>query len=106
MSNALVERRYRNTPKTVYWLLIISAGITGAVWSAAYVYVSTLVPKDILYVFLMEIVMIAAMSVGVTVVIREYFIVYLFASIWPVAWWNVVHIGSSLTTSLSVCSCY
>lgn len=91
MGNALVERRYQNSPASVYWLLIASAGIIGAAWSAAFLYTATVISKDMQYVFLMLIVIIAALSVGVTVVIREYFIVYLFASIWPIAWWSLVH---------------
>ena len=91
MSNSLVERRYQSHPKRIYWQLIISAGLTGAIWSAVYIYASTLVPVTMQYVFLMVIVIIAAISLGVTVVIQEYFIVYLFASVWPVAWWSLVH---------------
>ncbi|MBE9538187.1 MAG: diguanylate cyclase, partial [Proteobacteria bacterium] len=62
-----------------------------AIWSAVYIYASTIVPVTMQYVFLMVIVVIAAISLGVTVVVQEYFIVYLFASVWPVAWWNLVH---------------
>ena len=91
MSNALVERRYQSHPKRIYWQLIISAGLTGLVWSAVYIYASTIVPATMQYVFLMVIVVIAAISLGVTVVIQEYFIVYLFASVWPIAWWSLVH---------------
>ena len=91
MSNSLVERRYQSHPKRIYWQLIISAGLTGAIWSAVYIYASTLVPVTMQYVFLMVIVIIAAISLGVTVVIQEYFIVYLFTSVWPVAWWSLVH---------------
>ena len=91
MSNSLVERRYQSQPKRIYWQLIISSGLTGLIWSAVYIYASTVVPVTMQYVFLMVIVVIAAISLGVTVVIQEYFIVYLFASVWPVAWWSLVH---------------
>jgi diguanylate cyclase (GGDEF)-like protein len=91
MSNALVERRYQSHPRRMYWQLITISGLTGAVWSAVYIYASTIVPIDMQYVFLMVIVIIAAISLGVTVVVQEYFIVYLFTSVWPVAWWSLVH---------------
>jgi diguanylate cyclase (GGDEF)-like protein len=91
MSNALSQRRYQNKPMSVYWWLILSASVTGAAWSVAYLYAVAIIPQEMQYVFLMLIVIIAALSVGVTVVIREYFIVYLFASIWPIAWWTLVH---------------
>jgi diguanylate cyclase (GGDEF)-like protein len=91
MSNALVERRYQSNPNRIFWQLIITAGLTGAVWSCVYIYASTVVPATMQYVFLMVIVVIAAISLGVTVVVQEYFIVYLFTSVWPVAWWSLVH---------------
>jgi diguanylate cyclase (GGDEF)-like protein len=91
MSNALVERRYVDSPKRVYRQLIFSAALTGAIWSAVYIYAATIVPVTVQYVFLMVIVVIAAISLGVTGVIQEYFIVYLFTSVWPIAWWSLVH---------------
>jgi diguanylate cyclase (GGDEF)-like protein len=91
MSNALVERRYVNSPKRVYRQLILAAALTGAIWSAVYIYAASIVPVTVQYVFLMVIVVIAAISLGVTGVIQEYFIVYLFTSVWPIAWWSLVH---------------
>ena len=70
---------------------MVIAGLTGAVWSAVYIYAASIVPVTMQYVFLMVIVIIAAISLGVTVVIQEYFIIYLFTSVWPVAWWSLVH---------------
>jgi diguanylate cyclase (GGDEF)-like protein len=91
MSNALVERRYVDSPKRVYRQLILAAALTGAIWSAVYIYAATIVPVTVQYVFLMVIVVIAAISLGVTGVIQEYFIVYLFTSVWPIAWWSLIH---------------
>lgn len=91
MSNALVERRYVDNPKRVYRQLIFSAALTGAIWSAVYIYAASIVPVTVQYVFLMVIVVIAAILLGVTGVIQEYFIVYLFTSVWPIAWWTLVH---------------
>jgi diguanylate cyclase (GGDEF)-like protein len=91
MSNALVERRYQTRPRRVYWQLIIGAALTGAVWSSAYILSTQFVPITMQYVFLLLIVMITAFSLGFSVVVREYFIVYMLASLWPIAWWCLVH---------------
>lgn len=91
MSNALNDKRFYSDPKGVYWNLILGAVLTGAVWSSAFIYCADIIPETTQHVFLLMIVMITAFSVGVTVVVREYFIAYLFASLWPIGWWNLVH---------------
>ncbi|MDH4040286.1 MAG: GGDEF domain-containing protein [Gammaproteobacteria bacterium] len=91
MSNALVERTYQSHPRRVYWQLLIGTAVTGMIWSAVYIYVASKVPITMQYMFLLVIVMITAFSMGYSVFIREYFIVYIFASLWPMAWWSLVH---------------
>jgi diguanylate cyclase (GGDEF)-like protein len=91
MSNALVERRFQTRPKRVYRQLLLGAGLTGLVWSGVYIHATSLVPLTMQYTFLMLIIMITALSIGFSVVIREYFIVSVFTSLWPIAWWSVVH---------------
>jgi diguanylate cyclase (GGDEF)-like protein len=91
MSHALVERHYQTHPKRVYWQLVIGAALTGGVWSAAYILASQAVPVTMQYVFLLLIVMITAFSLGFSVVVREYYIAYVFASLWPIAWWSLAH---------------
>ena len=91
MSNALVEHRYRTKPRRVFWQLIIGAALTGAVWSALYIYAASRVPVTLQYAFLLMIIMITAFSLGFSVAIREYFVVYVLASLWPIAWWSLVH---------------
>lgn len=91
MSNALVERKYQTHPERVYWQLIIGTALTGAVWSAAYLLAALHTPVTVQYTFLLLIVMITAFSLGFSVAIREYYIVYVFASLWPIAWWSLVH---------------
>ena len=91
MSNALVERRYQTHSRRVFWQLIIGAALTGSVWSAVYIFATQHVPVTMQYVFLLLIVMITAFSLGFSVVVREYFIVYMVASLWPIAWWSLVH---------------
>lgn len=91
MSNALVERRYQTAPRRTFWQLLIGSAATGAVWSAVYIFAANRVPVTMLYTFLLMIVMITAISVGFSVVVREYFLAYVFTAIWPIAWWSLVH---------------
>jgi len=91
MKNALAERRYQTHPLRVYWQLIIGTAMTGAIWSVAYIYAASHVPISVQYVFLLLIVMVAAFSLGYSIIIREYFLVYVFTSLWPIAWWTLVH---------------
>jgi len=91
MSNALVEQSFQTRPRRVYWQLIIGAVLTGAVWSTAFIVSTRYVPVTMQHVFLLLIVMITAFSLGFSVVVREYFITYMFASLWPIAWWCLAH---------------
>jgi diguanylate cyclase (GGDEF)-like protein len=91
MSNALVQRRYQSQPRRVYWQLIVGAALTGSVWSLTYIVAVQQVPVTLQYVFLLLIVMLTVFSLGFSVVVREYYIVYVFTSLWPIAWWNLVH---------------
>ena len=91
MSNALVEHRYRTGPRRVYRQLLVGAAVTGIIWSALYIFIASRVPVTMQYTFLLVIVMIIAFSVGFTVAIREYFLTYVFATLWPIAWWSIAH---------------
>jgi diguanylate cyclase (GGDEF)-like protein len=91
MSNALVERRQITHPLRLYWQLLSGAAVTGAAWSLGYIYALSVIPSTMQEVFLLMIVMVAAFSLGFSVAIREYYLVYIFASLWPIAWWTLVH---------------
>jgi len=91
MSNALVERRFQTSPQRVYWQLILGSAITGLVWSSAYIYAAENLPIALQYVLLLLVVLITAISLAVTVIVREYFLAYLFTALWPIAWWSLVH---------------
>jgi len=91
MSNALVERRYLSSPQQVFWQLIIGAAVTGAAWSSLYILAAERIPATSQYMFLLVIVMITAFSVGFSVVIREYFLAYVFTCLFPIGWWSLVH---------------
>ena len=91
MSNALVERRYQTKPRRVYWQLLMGAASPGACGPAVYIHAPAWCHCTMQYTFLLVIVMITAFSMGFSVVIREYFIVSVFTSLWPIAWWSLVH---------------
>ena len=91
MSNALVEHYYQSRARRVYWQLIAGAAITGAIWAAVYIYAASRVPVNLQYTFLLLIVMITAFSLGFSVIIREYYIAFVFTCLWPIAWWSLVH---------------
>lgn len=91
MTNSLVERSYQANPLRVYWQLLIGTALTGAIWSVAYIYAASRVPITVQYMFLLLIVMMTAFSMGYSTIIREYFLVYVFTSLWPIAWWTLAH---------------
>lgn len=91
MSDALAEHKFRSQPRRVYWQLLLGTALTGCVWSGAYLLAALYTPITVQYMFLMLIVMIASFSLGFSVAIREYHIVYVFASLWPIAWWSLAH---------------
>jgi len=92
MSNALAERTYQRDPRRLFWRLILGALVTGAIWSVTYIGVAPRVPLTIQYVLLLIIVLITTISLAVMVVVREYFLVFLFTSLFPIGWWSLVHV--------------
>jgi len=92
MSNALAERTYQRDPPRLSWRLTLGALVTGAIWSVTYIGVAPRVPLTIQYVLLLIIVLITTISLAVMVVVREYFLVFLFTSLFPIGWWSLVHV--------------
>jgi diguanylate cyclase (GGDEF)-like protein len=92
MSNALAERAYQRDPRRLFWRLVLGALLTGAVWSVTYIGVAPHVPLTIQYVLLLIIVLITTISLAVMVVVREYFLAFLFTSLFPIGWWSLVHV--------------
>ena len=87
----MAHKAYRTHARSCFWKLVIGSAATGAVWAAVYIYAATRVPITMQYTFLLLIVMITAISVGFSVIIRAYFVAYVFAALWPIAWWSLVH---------------
>ncbi|MEL7047329.1 MAG: GGDEF domain-containing protein, partial [Pseudomonadota bacterium] len=92
MSNALANRRFVNNPAPLFWRLIAGSLATGLVWSATFIYVSAYIPVTLQYLMLLVIVIIAAISLAVMVIVREYFLVFAFSALWPIAWWLMAHL--------------
>lgn len=91
MSNALAARAYQSTPRRLFWWLVLGAAATGGAWAASFLYVINVVPATLEYVLLLIIVMVTAISLAVMVVIREYYLAFLFSALLPIAWWSIVH---------------
>ncbi|MFV8819262.1 GGDEF domain-containing protein [Haliea sp. E17] len=89
MSRALASRAYRDHPGWVYCWLLLGSAATGLAWAGVYILAAHHVPITMQYTFLLMILMITAVSVGFSVIIREYFIVFLFTAVWPIAWWSL-----------------
>lgn len=92
MSSSLAERRFLHRPKRLFWQLILGSALTGLVWSATYIAASAQIPINLQYMLLLIIIMISAISLAVMVVIREYFLAFVFAALWPIAWWSLIHL--------------
>jgi diguanylate cyclase (GGDEF)-like protein len=92
MSSALAARRFLSRPRRLFWHLVLGSAVTGAVWSITFIASSEVLPITLQYVMLLVIIMISAISLAVMVVIREYFLAFVFAALWPIAWWSLVHL--------------
>jgi diguanylate cyclase (GGDEF)-like protein len=91
MSVALADRRFVTRPQRVFWALVLGSALTGTVWSGTYIYVSSVLPLNLQYLLLLVIVVIASISLAVMVVVREYFLAFVFTALWPIAWWLLAH---------------
>lgn len=91
MSSALADRRFLHKPKRVFWTLVFGSALTGAVWSSSFILTEAVLPSSLQYVFLLIIVMISAVSLALMVVVREYFLAFVFSAIWPIAWWMLAN---------------
>ncbi len=91
MSRALSSHAYRDRPLRVYFWLVAGSGLTGLAWAGMYIFAANHLPITMQYTFLLMILMVTAISVGFSVIIREYFIIYLFTAVWPIAWWSLAN---------------
>lgn len=91
MSHALINLHFVRQPHQLFWLIVMGSALTGLAWSGTFIVTSPQLPVTMQYTLLAIIVMISAISLALMVVIREYFLVFVFCALWPIAWWNLVH---------------
>jgi diguanylate cyclase (GGDEF)-like protein len=91
MHYCLGERVHRANARKVCWQLLAGIALTGILWFAAYVHIALIAPLTTQYIFLLLVVLIAGLSLGASVVVREYYITFLLFTLYPIAWWNLVH---------------
>lgn len=94
MGIMLRDRSYQNNWRSTFWQLMFGAALTGAAWSAFYVYSYEFLPLVPRYTLLLIIGLVSAFSASASVVVREYFLAYVFAALLPIAWFNIVQYQS------------
>lgn len=82
---------FYSRPRRVYAMLLLGALATGLVWSGAFIVAAGFVPPELLYVLLLCILLVNLMAMGMTMALREYFLVQLYAGLLPIGWWCLVH---------------
>jgi diguanylate cyclase (GGDEF)-like protein len=93
MRRALRLGLYEKTPRRLCLQLIAGVCVTGLSWVLAYVYITTIAPYEVQHLFLLIIVLIAALAMGASVVVREFYIAYILTSLFPAACWNLFLAG-------------
>ena len=88
---ALQRGEFHSRPQRVYALLLLGALSTGLVWSGAFIVAAEFAPPELLYVLLLCILLINLMAMGMTMALREYFLVQLYAALLPIGWWCLLH---------------
>lgn len=90
MHVCLRDGSHRTNPRKICWQLIGGVSLTGLAWTAAYLHVASVAPVSIQYIFLLIVVLIAALALGASVVVREYYIAYILCTLFPIGWWNLL----------------
>ncbi len=91
MRRALIERNYHRHPARLFWWLVIGSLASGLGWALAFIFAAGSAPEATQHVLLLVIISMTALLVSVTVVVREYFLAFLFGGLWPIGWWCTVH---------------
>ncbi len=87
MKYALRKRLFESSPRKLARYLIAGVCVTGLLWVAAFMHLSTFAAPTIQYLFLLVIVLLASLAMGASVAVREYYIAYVMSSLWPISWW-------------------
>lgn len=87
MGFALSRRRYYTRRRSVYLELMGGSLLTGWSWSATVAWFDPLLNNDVFSLLMLIVTVISVVSIAVTVVLREVYIAFLFASLITTAAW-------------------
>ncbi len=87
MSSALNSRRYDTGRNSVYVELLFGSLLTGWAWSGTVVLFDAQLSNDVFNLLLLVVTIVSVVSIAVTVVLREVYIAFLFASLITTAAW-------------------
>ncbi|PID54776.1 MAG: hypothetical protein CR978_02105 [Gammaproteobacteria bacterium] len=93
VSYVLREQRFRTHFKDVYRNCLLGGAVLGLMWSVAYLVSAHyhILPQDPqLHLFVLIITIVGGL-VALSVVMREYFLVFTYCSVWPIAWYLIVN---------------
>ncbi len=91
MGYALEDGRFYTHRFSVYLELLVTTGLIGSAWSGTIIWLDTTIDDQTFYAVVAVVTLIAVISVSVTVVIRECYLVYLFTMVVPLAAWLAYH---------------
>ena len=87
MGMALSRRRYYTQRRSLYLELMAGSLLAGWSWSATVVWFSPMLNNDVFNLLMLIVTVVSAVSIAVTVVLREVYITFLFASLMTTAGW-------------------
>ena len=87
MSSALESERYIARRYSVYTELLISALLTGAAWSASLFWLDFELSDEVFYLAILVVTIISVVTIAVTSVVREIYLILLFSTLIPIASW-------------------
>ncbi len=87
MSSALESERYIARRYSVYTELLISALLTGAAWSVSLFWLDFELSDEVFYLAILVVTIISVVTIAVTSVVREIYLILLFSTLIPIASW-------------------
>ena len=87
MSRALEQESYSSHRYSLYAELLINALLTGMAWCASVYWMNTALSDEVFYLVLVVVTIISVVTVAVTCVVREIYLMLLFSTLIPIAAW-------------------
>lgn len=87
MSAALDNEDYIKHRYSVYAELLVSAVLTGGAWSASVFWLDSLLSDEVFYLLILLVTIISVVTIAVTSVVREVYLILLFSTLIPIASW-------------------